>query len=202
MSYKLARIIFGFIYAIFFRLRIIGGENVPQQGAAIIASNHVSNLDPPTLGTACKARKIDFMAKIELFRNPVFAAIISKLGAFPVRRGTSDRAAIKTALERLRSGRVLGIFPEGTRSKNGALGKAEPGAIMLACKTGATIIPAAISGTEKISLSRPFPQITVIFGKPLPMPENLDEKDTPQQIADSLMQEIGSLLAQIRNDKH
>ncbi len=200
MFYELVRFIFSFLYFFLFRLKVIGRENIPDSGAFIIASNHVSLLDPPTLGVACKNRRIDFMAKIELFKNPLFGATISRLGAFPVRRGMADRNAIKIALKRLNEGRILGIFPEGTRSMDGNLGKAEPGALALAVKTGTAIIPAAINGTEKVSLACPFPKITVAFGRPITIPADIPDREAgTTQLTGLMMQEIASLLTKIRS---
>lgn len=200
MFYEFVRLIFNFVYKNFFRLRVIGLENVPDKGAVIIASNHVSNLDPPTLGTALRHRQMGFMAKAELFKNPVFSFIIRKLGAFPVKRGASDRNAIKTTFEKLKSGYVLTIFPEGTRSKDGELGKGGSGVVSIAAKTGAIVIPTAIIGTEKFGSKKLFPQITVVFGKPFHVTGDVSDKKVLQEKADRLMGEIKSLLTMNKKD--
>ena len=141
MIYTLVKNLFKILFTIFLRLKVEGRENIPKDGPLVIASNHLSLLDPPVLGTAA-TRKVHFMAKEELF-VPVLGTIYKILGAFPVRRGGADRAAIKHGIDILESGQVLAIFPEGTRSKTGELGKAQPGALMMASKAKATIQPAS-----------------------------------------------------------
>jgi len=191
--YVVLRFFLNIFYVIFFRFKVVGSENIPKTGAAIIASNHVSLLDPPTLGVAC-GRPIHFMAKSELFTNPLFSFLIRKLGAFPVRRGMGDYAAVKKALAILNGGEVLGIFPEGTRSKDGRLGKAGPGVMVLAGRAAAVVVPTAIIGTGKISWRNPFPQITVAFGRPLVFPEKTAEQVVLQQRAEQIMSSIQMLL--------
>ncbi len=200
MFYELIRALFTIVRFFLFRLRVLGAENILANGAIIIASNHVSLLDPPVLGLACRKRQINFMAKSELFKNSLFAAIIKNLGAFPVKRGVTDRTAVKTALERLRQGAALGIFPEGTRSLDGKLGKAEPGVMQLALKTGAAVIPVAIDGTKELVWFNPFQRVTVVFGKPIYMPGNTDDKDTAQRLTEQMMKEIENLLIKIKKD--
>ena len=120
MLYAMLKIIFQLLFRIVFRARVIGAENLPQQGAVILAANHMSNWDPPFL--ACFMRRhVAYMAKEELFEHPVFGAAIRACHAFPVKRGAADRAAIKTAVEVLKLGHCLGLFPEGTRSRTGKM---------------------------------------------------------------------------------
>lgn len=195
MLYSVLRLVFGSIFTVFFRWKISGTENIPIQGAAIIASNHISNWDPPVIGTALP-RRLRFMAKEELFSIPIFDKIISSLGAFPVKRGSADRTAIKTAISILENGEILGLFPEGTRSKNGQLGKPEPGIALIAVKTGAPIIPAAIIGTNKIfSNGNLFPKFEVIFGKPILIDKGRVDKEGLDRIGVQIMDEISHLLA-------
>ena len=137
---------------------------------------------------------IHFMAKQELF-VPVLGSIYRTLGAFPVRRGAADRNAIKYGIDLLLADKVLAIFPEGTRSKNGQLGKAEPGALMMAGKARAVIVPTAVSGTNLRSSGRIWPKVKVKFGKPIYFLE--DESVTKEVIirmTDELMNEIQALL--------
>ena len=198
LFYDFTKILFSAYYKIFFRLEVKGIENIPLQGSVVIASNHISLLDPPTIGVACKTRYLNFMAKIELFKNPIFAYLIRNLGAFPVKRGEVDKNAIKKALDVLRAGKVLCIFPEGTRGKNGVLGKAEPGSVALACKTNAIIIPTALYGTDKLSITNPFPKIKVIFGEPMQMTQDMGGKDVLEENAGKVMREIEKLLLELR----
>ena len=121
MIYTVVKNLLKILFRIFLRLRIEGAENIPKDGPLVIACNHLSLLDPPVLGTAA-TRKVHFMAKEELF-VPVLGDIYRLLGAFPVRRGGADRAAIKHGIDILESNQVLAIFPEGTRSKTGELAR-------------------------------------------------------------------------------
>lgn len=127
-----------------------GRENVPRRGPLIVASNHVSYWDPPLVGTAA-VRQLHFLAKEELFRPPVFGPLIRSFGAIPIRRGTADVAGMSKAIEVLRKGRALLMFPEGTRSRDGQLHAARPGVGMLAVASDAVIVPAFISGSDRFS---------------------------------------------------
>ncbi|SMC57300.1 lysophospholipid acyltransferase family protein [Sporomusa malonica] len=192
--YNLLRFVLGIIFSFFFRWKVIGAENVPSSGGLIIASNHVSLWDPPVVGTAIP-RRIHFMAKEELFSNPIFARIISGLGAFPVKRGIADRTAIRTALTLLENGSILGIFPEGTRSKNGQLGSPEPGLAMLAVKAGVPVVPTAIIGTNKVfQQGQFFPKFKVIFGKPIMLSKDDAKKDGLEVLSLKVMDAIGRML--------
>ena len=194
MIYTIVKTIFKLMFAVGLRLKVEGTENIPKEGPLVIACNHLSLLDPPVLGTAA-IRKVHFMAKEELF-VPVLGTIYKILGAFPVRRGGADRAAIKHGIEILESGQVLAIFPEGTRSKTGKLGKAQPGALMMASKAKATIVPACIIGTDYKRHGRIWPKVTVRFGKPIPFPQDaVVSKELLLQLTDDMMQHIAALQA-------
>ncbi len=137
----------------------------PKEKGFVLACNHVSDLDPVILGIACPKR-IRYMAKEELFRVPVLGFIIRHLGAFPVARGKGDKDAIHNAVKLVEEGGVLGIFPEGGRSKDGKLRKMKSGAVVVASQTGGDIVPAAILyGQRKLFHRRP---VTVKFGSPIP----------------------------------
>lgn len=163
--YGFCEIIFPWIFKIWLRWEVSGRENIPADGPVVIAANHLSLLDPPVLGAAA-TRKVHFMAKSELFKPAWFGALIRKLGAFPVRRGAMDRDAIKTGLTILKENKVLAVFPEGTRSKTGELGRAGGGAFMMAVKRKAKIVPAYIYGTD-LKRHPGWPKVRVIFGKPM-----------------------------------
>ncbi len=153
------------------RVREVGVENFPTASTPLIlCSNHISNWDPVLLITAKPHRHIYFMAKSELFCNRLFSWLLGKqFGAFPVRRGTGDTAALDTAEALVAEGKILGIFPEGTRSKTGKLLRPKSGVAFIAAKTGATILPTAIvTHKQRIRLFRP---ITIVYGKPLSVEE-------------------------------
>lgn len=188
--YELIRGAFALIFKLVFRWRIEGVENIPQEGGAIIAANHISLWDPPLVGTAFK-RHIHFMAKEELFKIPLITPIIKVLKAFPVKRGTADRAAIRNALSLLGQGELLGLFPEGTRSKTGELGKPEPGIAMIALKANVPIIPAAISGTNCVFRNGSLlPVFTIRFGPPIYPDADPAYRENMALLGDKIMQEI------------
>lgn len=192
MFYSVLKILFRVLFKIFLRLEVKGAENIPQTGPLVIASNHLSLLDPPLIGVAA-TRKIHFMAKQELF-VPVLGSIYKELGAFPVKRGGADRAAIKHGIDLLLAGKVLAIFPEGTRSKTGALGKAEPGALMMAGKAKAAIIPTCIKGSDLKRQGRLWPKVCVSFGNPIYFPQDIIlTKECLHELTDLLMLEIKRL---------
>ena len=189
MLYGFLKGILPTMFRIIYRAEVHGQENVPKEGGAIIAANHISLWDPPFVGAFCP-RRVSFMAKKELFENSIFSSIITSLGAFPVNRGAADRNAIKTALTVLGEGKCLGLFPEGTRSKSGKLGEPEAGIGLIAYKANVPIVPVAITVTNGKGL---FPKFTIRFGKPIPAGDPKDKKlmtTLPTQI----MTEIQKLL--------
>ena len=151
-----------------YALKIDGAERIPAEGPVIIAPNHKSFWDAFFVAAATR-RPIRFMGKSELFEGPGGRMLI-RLGAFPVRRGGSDAEAIETARRILRDGGLLALFPEGTRVRDPAgLGRPHKGAARLALETGATIVPAAITGTERL-FAGPLPRpgrVRVSFGEPI-----------------------------------
>jgi 1-acyl-sn-glycerol-3-phosphate acyltransferase len=136
------------IYRLVFRIRVTGKEHLPRTGAVLIVCNHFSNLDPPMVGWASRPRKSYYMAKKELFAKRIGAWIISSLGAFPVDRGGMDRNAIRISRDLLARGESVVMFPEGTRSRDGKLRAAFPGAGSMGLDEGVTIVPAAIWGSQ------------------------------------------------------
>ena len=130
------------------RATFAGAENVPRSGPLMVVSNHLCYADPPILATLIP-RHIVFMAKEELFRWPL-RPITLWYGGFPVRRGSADRKAIRTALALLEHGLALGMFPEGTRSRSRRLGEGQMGAGLLALRSGASILPVGIAGTDAL----------------------------------------------------
>lgn len=153
-----------------YNLRYTGRKNIPKGTTVIYASNHRSYADPPLIAAGAKG-KYAFMAKEELFRNKLFAWLIRSLGAFPVSRGKGDSSTLDTAVERLNNGKNLIIFPEGTRSKNGKVGRGHTGAALIAARSGKPIIPVGIVYGEKLGFRT---KLTVKFGEPI-MPEDYAE---------------------------
>jgi 1-acyl-sn-glycerol-3-phosphate acyltransferase len=157
---------------VWFRVRVSGAENIPANGAAIIAPNHKSFIDAFIVGLATR-RHVRFMAKVELFSGPLTWFFL-RLGAFPVRRGEADEDAVETARAILRDGGLLVLFPEGTRvDEPDALGAPHHGAGRLARETGAPIVPAAIYGTSHLWLGpilRPR-RVRLAFAPPIHVPE-------------------------------
>jgi len=149
MFYSVVRTIAWLILKIFWQMKIEGIENIPKKGAVIIASNHVSYLDPAVL-VASLNRKIYFIAKKEVFKNTFVSFILKKMNVFSVDRENVDIAAFKKTINILREEKILGIFPEGTRSSNGELQELKLGVVKIAMKTGVPILPVGISGTHKI----------------------------------------------------
>lgn len=177
------------LFRIFFHTEIRGIENVPEHGKIILAANHMSNWDPPFLACFLE-RHVHYMAKQELFENPILGTAIRNLHAFPVKRGESDRGAIKIALGVLKSDECLGIFPEGTRSKTGEVQKAEAGVSLIAAMSRAPIIPAAIVGTDRLKLSS---RLVLIFGKPMQFEGKKNDKIAMEKFSEDLMNEIRRL---------
>jgi 1-acyl-sn-glycerol-3-phosphate acyltransferase len=171
--YLFFRQLFRIMFRLFYRWKITGRENVPLSGGAIIAPNHISWFDPPAAGSALK-RPLYFMAKKELFDIPVFGRGIKQTNAFPVKRGSQDMTAMRNAFSLLESGRLLLMFPEGTRSKDGNLGKARAGAGMVACNAKVPLIPVKIENTDKMLK---FKKIKITFGAPIYPPENFTKND-------------------------
>ena len=155
--YAFARLLLTLLLRIWFRVRISGAENIPAEGAAIIAPNHKSFLDPFFIGLAAP-RNVRFMAKTEMFGRPT-SSLLVRLGAFPVRRGEADADAILTARTILEQGGLVVIFPEGTRVEDAhVLGSPHHGAGRLALEAGAPVVPAAIAGTSHLWFA-PLPQV-------------------------------------------
>jgi 1-acyl-sn-glycerol-3-phosphate acyltransferase len=150
------------------RKNVEGLENVPPKGAFILVSNHLSNSDPPVL-TQTMPRRVVWMAKQELFDLPLVGWVFHVFGLIPVRRGEADLKALRRAQQVLRKGHVLGMFPEGTRSKTAKMKEGEPGTAVIALRTSVPLLPVAIWGTENVKMPRDAlarTRINVRIGKP------------------------------------
>ena len=163
-----------------FRGSTRGLEHVPMDGPLVVASNHGSHLDPPLLGHAL-GRPVAFMAKAELFAVPLLGAVIRACGAYPVRRGASDREAIRTATAKLEEGWATGVFLDGTRQANGRVNNPLPGAALLAARSGAPLLPVAIVNSHRaLSSGRLWPRLVPLqlrVGAPIPPPASRRRPD-------------------------
>ena len=177
MLYRFSRMLFRTYFAVVNRWQVIGKENIPQDGAVLLVSNHISLFDPPLVGCALD-RQVHFMAKAELFEVPVLKQLITDFGAFPVKRGAGDRAALRTVFKLLEDGNVMGMFPEGTRSKSGEVEEAHSGAAVFALRSNATVIPVGIMGSYKL-----FRRIRIVIGKPIDMTSYRGVKTSKETIA-------------------
>jgi len=173
-------------------MRLEGREHIPKRGPYIVVANHTDWVDPPVIELSFGVA-IRFMAKIESFDTFVLGGLMRGKGCFPVRRGEGDRRAVITCLQVLRSGNPLGFFPEGTRSPDGALHRAHPGIAFLARRSGAPILPVALTGTRQARALRA--DIRVRVGAPFRFDElALDANATDQETADAIMRRIAELL--------
>jgi 1-acyl-sn-glycerol-3-phosphate acyltransferase len=179
------------VYAIFkpwYRINVVGLENFPKEGGVLLCANHIHNFDPLVVGIMAP-RPVHYMAKEEIFSVPVLGNIVKKCNAFPVKRGMSDREALRKGLNVLKEDHVLGLFPEGTRSKTGELGKGLAGAGFFALRSDSYVVPCAIIGPYK-SLHK----LKVVYGKPIAMDETRVAKASAEQVTELIMSEINKLI--------
>lgn len=187
------------ISKLLFRYEIEGMENLPESGGCVYASNHISFYDPVFWVISTK-RRICYMAKAELFKNRFLKWLFTKAGAFPVDRGKTGADSINKAISIVENGGILGIFPEGTRSKDGTVKKGKSGVAYIANATGADVIPTAIITKGKV---RPFKKVKLIIGKPIPHSEihfeGADRKGI-RNASETIMNEIKKLWEEGQNE--
>ena len=168
------------------------GERIPARGAYIVVANHMNWKDPPAIELTFRVA-IRFMAKQEAFEMFFLGGLLRGIGCFPVRRGEADRRAMVTCLQVLRVGNPLGFFPEGTRSGDRTLHRAQPGIAFLARKSGAPILPVGVIGTPEARLRRS--DIRVRVGEPFQLNDlGLQTSATEQEVADAIMRKVAALL--------
>lgn len=179
-----------------FRLKAAGVENLPETGGFVLAANHTSNFDPWPLGYPLwPTRQLYFMAKVELF-NPVLGPPLRAGGAFPVRRGEQDIEAIEAAMRLCREGKIVAMFPEGTRRSKGLVKKFEhrprTGAARIALAAGVPLVPAAIEGTDKVSRLK---RLAVSYGPPIDVSDltAMTPRDASRSATERLMTAIYEL---------
>ncbi len=188
--YAFARMIVAPIVYLLFWPRVSGREHLPKTGPVLVVANHKSWWDPVLLGVVLP-RQVHFMAKAELYQNRVFGTVLRWLGAFPVRRGTADRASLRQAFELLSRGRVVGLFPEGTRSRTDVLKAPEPGAGYIALRTPVTVVPAGIIGRYRL-----FRRMSVSVGPAIDMDDlrhGRADMATAARASDRMMASIAGL---------
>jgi 1-acyl-sn-glycerol-3-phosphate acyltransferase len=194
--YSLAAVLSWPIVKGLYRLRAEGEENLPAEGGFVLAANHLSNLDPWPLGVPLWPKRfLRFMAKSELYWWPL-GPLITAGGGFPVRRGERDTEAMAKAVELVREGHVVAMFPHGTRQRKGLVKRHQPkahtGAARIALEAGAPLVPAAISGADRLSRLGP---LRVRYGRPIPLEDLQGEDDSvaARKATERLMAEIDRL---------
>jgi 1-acyl-sn-glycerol-3-phosphate acyltransferase len=164
LVWKVARPTMGNLTRIVAPLRVYGADRMPRDGGLVLALNHFSWIDPPAFGTA-SPRTIYYMAKAEIHRVPGIGQMVRSFGAFAVRRGESDREAVRLMRQIVRDGNALGLFVEGTRQRSGVLGQVMPGAAMAAVQEGVPVVCGAIHGSQHWRLGN-FHPVSVAWSEP------------------------------------
>jgi 1-acyl-sn-glycerol-3-phosphate acyltransferase len=196
ISYQITKTLIRIVMLFLTRVTVRGIERVPRSGAAVIVSNHLAAVDPAIL-VAVLPRPVTLMSKIEVAHG-LLKFFLWLVGAFTVRRGKVDRQALRTAQRVLAEGRLLGMFPEGTRSPQ--LGAGHGGAVVLALKSGAPIVPVALTDTSRVFMRQfpwlGFPHLTVTIGEPfyLRAPGSASQRADRDQMTTEIMNRIAALL--------
>ena len=204
-SYYLGRLMFRVVFSTYFRWRVFNPERVPREGPVILASNHASFLDPPLVGAALP-RDINFLARESLFRFPGIGSLLRSWNSVPVDRDGGGGAGLKAIIDRLQNGGAIVLFPEGTRSRDGALQRARSGIGLTVIKSTAPVVPVRVFGTfEAFGRRHHFPRpkrVMVKYGNPMEFQALREEsktcarprlKEIYQQVADELMRRISGL---------
>jgi len=196
MFYAALKVFLWPIFKLAYRLKVKDAGRLPADGPILMVANHAGYLDPVVVGLA-SPRPVRFMAKDTLFNIFGLSWIIRRLRAFPVKREVFDRESLQTALGILAEGKVVGIFPQGTRQKDG-VNDAFPGAAWIAYKSGAVVVPVAISGTEKVMPAGArfprWPVIVVSFGEPIVPDTTGDRKEVVGRMTEQIVHELKEML--------
>ncbi|HUI07618.1 MAG TPA: lysophospholipid acyltransferase family protein [Verrucomicrobiae bacterium] len=186
--YRFCRFLYRVYFRVYHRGRIYNARRLPDEGAVLLAGNHVSFLDPPFFGLACK-REAFFMARDTLFRNPLAGAILRSWNCVPISRDRGDLGAMRAVLRLLGEGKAVLMFPEGTRSPDGRLQEPRAGVGMIVARAKVPIVPLRIFGTDRAlprgsRLPRPA-RIEIKFGEPFtyPLPADFDQRHGDDQKA-------------------
>lgn len=177
MFYRFGRAIIKLLNLILYNIHVEGEENIPETGGVVLCPNHISNYDPLAVATHMK-RQVHFMAKAELYKNFIVRKVLLAVGTIPVDRGKVSLETLKESLRVLKNGEILGIFPEGTRVKNGERKKPMEGFVVFALKTKSPILPVHIEGEYKFR-----GKINIKFGKPIELNEYYGKKVKPEEMS-------------------
>lgn len=184
---KFIKAILYFVAIVIYRVKKVGEENVPKEGAFVLCGNHVHALDAPAIVLSSK-RKVVFVAKAELFKNPILNWLAKVFDIIPVKRGKQDLESMKRSLKAISKGEILGIFPEGTRKGLEKNVKVKTGAAFMALRAGVPIIPVGVQGSFK-----PFTKVIINYGKPMDFSKyysNKPEKEVLEKVTEEVMAEI------------
>ncbi len=198
--YRISWLFLNVVERVVFGFKVSGRESIPRSGAVIIASNHISYCDPPVVGSGVP-REVFFLAKEELFRNRAFGWLISQYNAIALRRSVGDVGAVKKAVELLKQGKAVLMFPEGTRSLSGRLLKPKPGVGMIASLASAPVVPAYVTGSNHLGAAfLRKTRMAVRFGRPIePSPDMAHGSGRPTRrdeylrLSQEVMQRIAEL---------
>ena len=189
MLYLILRFLAFLIFNTLFRIKVYGIEHLPKIGAFILASNHISYLDPIVLGIACP-RRLNYMAKQELFKTVLLSWFMSSIGVFPIKRDSADLSALKEAMRRLKDGKALVVFPEGSRRFDGGPHEPQAGIGFLVTKINVPIVPAFLKGTEiALPLGARFirrTNISVYFGKQILIERGMPYQDIAKEVMENI----------------
>lgn len=175
-----------------YKIEYVGVENVPKEGGFILASNHMHALDPVFIGLAIKERQLHFMGKKELFENPIAKFFLTKLNGFPIVRGSGDAEALNYAIRVVKEGGILGLFPEGTRSKDYKPARAKSGISMIAHKSKADILPVSIYTSDEL---KKHTKLTIRFGEVIPYEKlGLSDDASREEIKGSAKMIMGEIV--------
>ncbi|MFH1798560.1 MAG: lysophospholipid acyltransferase family protein [Candidatus Omnitrophota bacterium] len=201
MFYRISRFIFKVFLYIFFKIRFFGKENIPDR-PYIVAANHASLIDPPLVGVACEKDDVDFMAKEELFNAPILGLWTRSVGCIKVRRGANSVKSLKEALRRVNNGRVVSVFPEGTRSSDGSLQSAKRGIGFLIARANVPVVPIYIQNSAqampKSGGIKPGVTINIFIGKPI-LPDDFKSSEDSskrdyEKVSNIVMEHISALV--------
>lgn len=194
MLYSVAKFFFHLYYVLFYRVKVTGRENIPTSGSILLYANHPSAMDVFFIAVFMK-RKIHYMAKVELFKNPILAFLLKRVGAFPISRGKGDVGSVKTVFKLLQHGKVVGVFPEGTRTPKKDPSKRKAGAAMLALHSNTPILPVGIKWNK-----RWFSMIELVFGESFTIPSKQEGEHTSKEelleATNKIMDKIYGLIGQ------